>query len=151
MKMKITKELIEGLWVYRSPRVGGEDMKVETSKHRKFFTVEYGGVRITMDLSLIHILTKRYRVTTLLLSQISNQSQREGYNASVDGFKGAGDIGQVANVAMRIRRERDELSGEWDSAYGLHITKIRHAMPSNLALTINFPGGLITQKSDLDI
>jgi hypothetical protein len=49
MKMKITKELIEGLWVYKSPRVGGEDMKVETSKYRKFFTVEYGGVRITMD------------------------------------------------------------------------------------------------------
>lgn len=110
---------------------------------------QYEGLREAMK--AIQMVTKRYRVTTLLLSQISNQSQREGYNASVDGFKGAGDIGQVANVAMRIRRERDELSGEWDSAYGLHITKIRHAMPSNLALTINFPGGLITQKSDLDI
>lgn len=88
--------------------------------------------------------TKKMKTTTLLLSQISNMSQREGKFSLVDGFKGAGDIGQIANVALRIIRERNMETGEFSDAYTLRLTKVRHAKPCSIEGTIKFPGGKIS-------
>lgn len=90
----------------------------------------------------LQMVTKKYGFTLLLLSQISNQAQREG-GSKLDGFKGAGDIGQIANVAMRIERERDETTGAFDSDFVLNISKVRHNMPGIIKLKISFPGGRI--------
>jgi len=94
----------------------------------------------------IQMTTKETQTTTLLLSQINNEAQIAGKGSRVDGFKGAGDIGQVANVAMRIEREKDESTGEFKEEFLLRVTKIRHGKPGNIKLRIEFPGGFITNK-----
>ncbi len=90
----------------------------------------------------LQMVTKKYGFTLLLLSQISNQAQREG-GSKLDGFKGAGDIGQIANVAMRIERDKNEETGEFTNDFMLNISKVRHNMPSKIKLKITFPGGRI--------
>jgi replicative DNA helicase len=102
---------------------------------------QYEALREAMK--VLQMVTKRYGFTLLLLSQISNQAQKEGYQSRVDGFKGAGDIGQIANVAMRVEREKNEETGEYTGFFGLNISKVRHNMPGKIALEIEFPGGRI--------
>jgi replicative DNA helicase len=97
----------------------------------------------------LQMVTKKYQFTLLLLSQISNEAQKAGSGSLVDGFKGAGDIGQVANVAMRIMREKDEETGEWGEFFGLNITKVRHGVGKNLSFKIEFPGGRIIDEDPL--
>lgn len=102
---------------------------------------QYEALREAMK--TLQMMTKEYGFTLLLLSQISNQAQRDGEGSRVDGFKGAGDIGQVANVAIRIERERNEETGEFTKFFGLNVTKVRHNMPGKVALEFEFPGGRI--------
>jgi replicative DNA helicase len=90
----------------------------------------------------LQMVTKKYGFTLLLLSQISNQAQREG-GSKLDGFKGAGDIGQIANVAMRIEREKNEETGAFSNDFVLNVSKVRHNMAGNIKLKITFPGGRI--------
>lgn len=96
----------------------------------------------------IQMVTKKIKTTMLLLSQINNEAQIAGKGSRVDGFKGAGDIGQVANVAIRIEREKDEETGEFNDIFLLRVTKIRHGKPGNLKLRFEFPGGIITNKRE---
>lgn len=94
----------------------------------------------------IQMVTKSIKTTMLLLSQINNEAQIAGKGGRVDGFKGAGDIGQIANVAMRIEREKDETTGEFKEEFLIRLTKIRHGRPGNIKLRIEFPGGAITNR-----
>lgn len=94
--------------------------------------------------------TKKMGTTTLVLSQISNASQREGKSALVDGFKGAGDIGQIANVAIRVIRERSPETGEFSPMFTLRLTKVRHSKPCSVECVIDFPGGKIHPGSVID-
>jgi hypothetical protein len=86
--------------------------------------------------------------TTLILSQISNSAHQKGKLSRVDGFKGAGDIGQIANVAIRLVRERDMETGEFSPLYMLRLTKIRHGKPCSIKCNIEFPGGKIVEDKD---
>lgn len=87
----------------------------------------------------------------MMLSQINNASQKEGDGRMVDGFKGAGDIGQVANVAIRIERERDDSTGEYSNYFGIRLTKIRHGRPTKIDCIIEFPGGKIRKPKQGEI
>ena len=82
-------------------------------------------------------------VTVLLVSQINNAAQKEGFDSPVDGFKGAGEIGQVANVAIRIHRKKDEDTKEWTDDFKLAFVKVRHNHGKTLDYRISFPGGEI--------
>lgn len=89
-------------------------------------------------------LAKELGMCTVLLSQISNEAQKD-YNSGVYGFKGAGEIGQVADVAIRIKRYKDETTGEFTSQYDLDLVKNRSGRTGVVACTITFPGGSISQ------
>lgn len=93
--------------------------------------------------------TKKMGTTTLILSQVNNDSQEKGNFSRTDGFKGAGDIGQIANVAIKIVRERDMETGEFSPLYILRLTKIRHGKPCSIRCTLNFPGGKISEELDV--
>lgn len=102
---------------------------------------QYEGLRDAMK--TLQMITKRYGFTLLLLSQINNEAQKAGSISRVDGFKGAGDIGQVANVAIKIERQKDEVTNKWSDFFGIDIVKLRHGMPANIGCSIKFPGGRI--------
>lgn len=89
--------------------------------------------------------TKKMGTTTLILSQVNNDTQEKGNFSRVDGFKGAGDIGQIANVAIKIVRERDMETGEFSPLYMLRLTKVRHGKPCSIKCSLNFPGGEIKE------
>lgn len=89
-------------------------------------------------------LAKELGMCTVLLSQISNEAQKES-NSGVYGFKGAGEIGQVADVAIRIKRYKDEITGEFTNRYDLDLVKNRSGRTGVVACTITFPGGSISQ------
>mgnify|MGYP001291959296 CR=1 FL=1 len=88
-------------------------------------------------------VAKKFNVTVMMLSQISNEAQKEDQKSLVDGFKGAGEIGQVANVAIRIFRERGE-DGNWTDEMKLSFRKVRHNHGGTVSTQIVFPGGKIT-------
>lgn len=92
----------------------------------------------------IQALTKELGCCTMLLSQISNEAQRESGSATY-GFKGAGEIGQIADVAIRIIREEDE-NGEMTDDYILDVVKNRSGRNGKVFCTITFPGGKIREK-----
>lgn len=83
-------------------------------------------------------------VTLLLISQLNNQTLQSKSYATMgsDGFKGAGEISQVANVAVIIEREKNS-DGEMTPLFMLNFTKIRHGFGRLLGFKINFPGGQI--------
>lgn len=96
-------------------------------------------------------LAKKIKTTVIMLSQVSNASQKEGDGRVVDGFKGAGDIGQVANVAIRIERDRDDKTGEYSDYFGIRLTKIRHGRPTKVDAILDFPGGRIRKPKEGEI
>jgi replicative DNA helicase len=87
-------------------------------------------------------LAKELNCCTMLLSQISNESQK-GAAGGVYGFKGAGEIGQVADVAIKIVREKDE-KGEFTEDFILDVVKNRTGRGGEIYCKITFPGGRIT-------
>ena len=94
-------------------------------------------------------LTKELGMCSVLLSQISNEAQKSG-SSGVYGFKGAGEIGQIADVAIRIRRYKDEATGEFTSKYDLDLVKKRSGETGLISCNIEFPGGSIIQNNMLD-
>lgn len=93
-------------------------------------------------------LTKELNCCTMLLSQISNEAQRDG-SGPVFGFKGAGEIGQIADVAIRIVREENE-NGEMTDDYILDIVKNRSGRSGQVYCKITFPSGKITEVLDIE-
>lgn len=96
----------------------------------------------------IQALTKELGCCTMLLSQISNEAQRESGSATY-GFKGAGEIGQIADVAIRIIREEDE-NGEMTDDYILDVVKNRSGRNGKVYCKITFPSGKITETLTLE-
>lgn len=88
-------------------------------------------------------ITKEVGCCSILLSQVSNESQR-GTAGDIYGFKGAGEIGQVADVGIRIQRERGE-DGEFTEDYILDVVKNRNGRGGPIGCKIAFPGGKITE------
>ena len=79
----------------------------------------------------------------MLLSQISNEAQKEGTN-SIYGFKGAGEIGQIADVAISIVRKKND-DGEMTDDYILDVVKNRTGRSGIVECKISFPSGKITE------
>lgn len=94
-------------------------------------------------------LAKKYNTTVLIISQISNEAQKAGLDSNLDGFRGAGEIGQVANVAIRIYRERE--NDKLTPNFKLHFTKVRHNRDGLIELMIDFPGGVIRPRTTAEI
>ena len=108
---------------------------------------QYEGLREAMK--SLQELTVSQGISSVFLSQISNQSQREGENTKVDGFKGAGDIGQVANIAIKLVREKQ--NGDWTKWYGLDVVKNRHGKIGKVTCKIDFPGGIISDLTSSEL
>jgi replicative DNA helicase len=89
---------------------------------------------------------KELGVCMVILSQISNEAQR-GSAGSIYGFKGAGEIGQIADVAVRIKRYKDEITGLFTKDYDLDLIKNRSGEIGLVKCNITFPGGKITQSN----
>ena len=94
--------------------------------------------------SRLQELSKELGMCSVLLSQISNEAQKDG-GSGVYGFKGAGEIGQIADVAIRIRRYKDESTGDFTKKYDLDVVKNRSGETGLVPCSIEFPGGSITQ------
>ena len=88
-------------------------------------------------------LSKELGICSVILSQISNEAQKDS-EFTTFGFKGAGEIGQVADVAIRILRERED--GEFTDDYTLDVIKNRSGQSGRILCKISFPSGSITQK-----
>ena len=93
----------------------------------------------------IQALTKELGCCTMLLSQISNEAQKDGSNSTY-GFKGAGEIGQIADVAIRIVRKENE-TGEMTDDYILDVVKNRTGRGGTIDCKIKFPGGHISEAA----
>ena len=96
----------------------------------------------------IQALTKELNCCTMLLSQISNEAQKDGSGATF-GFKGAGEIGQIADVAIRIIREENEM-GEMTDDYILDVVKNRSGRSGKVFCKIAFPSGKIREVLNLE-
>lgn len=98
----------------------------------------------------IQEVTKELGICSVILSQISNEAQKSG-GTEVYGFKGAGEIGQIADVAIRIQRERDDTTGNFTPAYDLNLVKNRSGQTGIVFCKIEFPSGSITERGPEDI
>lgn len=106
---------------------------------------EADGIYNTMRVvtSELQEVTKVKGFTLILLSQMNNTSQNSS-NSVVDGFKGAGEIGQIANVGLVIERHRLD-NGKNTDEYKINVTKVRHGSIGQVNCRIVFPGGIIVQ------
>jgi len=95
--------------------------------------------------SRLQEMAKELGVCCVILSQISNEAQKDG-NSGVYGFKGAGEIGQVADVAIKIKRYKDEVTEEFNERYDLDLVKNRSGRTGLIPCKITFPGGSISQE-----
>lgn len=135
----------------------GKMMTEEMKQHVDFVSIDYIQLLAGEDqyeslrdlTKKLQGATKKMGTTTLILSQVNNDSQDKGNFSKTDGFKGAGDIGQIANVAIKIVRERDMDTGEFSSLYMLRLTKVRHSKPCSIRCSISFPGGKIAEEKDI--
>jgi len=93
-------------------------------------------------------LTKEIGCSSVLLSQVNNASQ-SGHAGDVYGFKGAGEIGQIADVAIKLQRFKDD-HGEFTSAYILDVVKNRSGRTGEITCKISFPSGEITEYISLE-
>jgi replicative DNA helicase len=89
--------------------------------------------------------TKELNCCTMLLTQVSNASQA-GTAGDVYGFKGAGEIGQIADVAIKIKREKST-NGDFTDQFILDVVKNRTGKSGEIDCSITFPGGKITEKT----
>ncbi|HQG73634.1 DnaB-like helicase C-terminal domain-containing protein [Tenuifilum sp.] len=87
-------------------------------------------------------IAKKYKITVVMLSQLNNDAVRIGANSDVDGFKGAGELSQVANVAIKIIREKGD-NGMLTEMFKLEVVKVRHNFGGDIYAKITFPGGKI--------
>ena len=104
---------------------------------------EYSVIR-SVSLNLQE-LSKRYRTTAILLSQISNEANKSGNMFVSFGYKGAGEIGQIADIGIRIGRGEGE-NGEPNEEYFVSVVKNRHGSTGRINCKIQFPGGKITES-----
>ena len=153
-KMIEDKNLIIESDVRNTENILGFILREDMKKHIDLVVIDYIQLlaendriyeAISQAVQKLQGLAKKLKVAVLMLSQVNNQSQKEGDNRSVDGFKGAGDIGQVANVAIRIERDRDPETNEFGPRFGLRLTKIRHGKPGKIDMVIDFPGGKLRE------
>lgn len=87
-------------------------------------------------------IAKKYKITLVMLSQLNNDVVRAGANSDIDGFKGAGELSQVANVAIKIIREKGD-DGKLTDMFKLEVVKVRHNFGGDIFTRITFPGGRI--------
>lgn len=90
-------------------------------------------------------LAKELGVCFVILSQISNEAQKDTEYTTF-GFKGAGEIGQIADVAIRILRKRGE-NGVFTEDFTLDVMKNRSGQTGQVLCKITFPSGSITQDN----
>lgn len=89
----------------------------------------------------LQALAQELGVCMVLLSQVSNESVSN--SSDLYGFKGAGEIGQIADVAIRIERTKE--NGELTPYYGIVVVKNRSGRGGEIECRIDFPSGHITQ------
>ncbi len=98
--------------------------------------------RISDAVLRLQRLAQRYGVAMIILSQLNNETVKAGANSMIDGFKGAGEISQVSNVAIKIIRELGE-DGKLTDMFKLEVVKVRHNFGGDIYTKISFPGGKI--------
>ena len=89
-------------------------------------------------------LAKELGVCMVILSQISNEAQKDD-SQNLYGFKGAGEIGQIADVAIRLQRFKDKETSRFTDEYNLLVVKNRSGETGGIGCRITFPGGTITE------
>lgn len=94
-------------------------------------------------------VAKKYGMAIILLSQLNNETAKAGASVDVDGFKGAGELSQVANVAIKIIRARD-FDGKLTEMFKLEVVKVRHNFGGDIFKKIVFPGGKIEGTYDAE-
>ena len=92
-------------------------------------------------------LTKEIGCCSVFLSQVNNASQ-SGASGDVYGFKGAGEIGQIADIAIKIKREKDGTGG-FTPQYILDLVKNRSGKTGEIVCRIDFPSGAISEDINL--
>ena len=92
----------------------------------------------------LQVIARELGVCMVILSQISNEAQKDE-DQTVYGFKGAGEIGQVADVAVRIQRFKDKETARFTEEYNLLVIKNRSGETGGIGCKISFPGGSITE------
>lgn len=94
----------------------------------------------------IQRIAKEHNVGVLILSQLSNEAHLAGDSYEAFGFKGSGDIAQIADLAIRLQRKRNE-DGKMSELYRLRILKNRHGEQGDVNFKLEFPGGRIVETN----
>lgn len=90
-------------------------------------------------------LAQELKITILLLSQVSNQS--EAVRTPGGGFKGSGTIEEVADLAIRLRRNKETEDKESDSVpIKICITKNKYGFDGVFDYFIHLPTGIFSEE-----
>ena len=84
-------------------------------------------------------LARELGITIYIVSQISNEAEK-GQGAGA-GFKGTGALEAVADLAIRLRRDRKEEKPDWEYVpVEIIVTKNRHGFTGSIGQKDNEPG-----------
>ena len=75
-------------------------------------------------------ISKECNVALILVSQVSNEGARSKSFFRMS-FKGAGEIGAIADVAMELKRSESDFN-----TLGIVVKKVRHGIPGKLLFKI---------------
>jgi len=90
-------------------------------------------------------LAQQLKITIILLSQVSNQS--EAVRTPGGGFKGSGTIEEVADLAIRLRRDKDKENKEAESVpIKICITKNKYGFDGIMDYFIHLPTGIFSEE-----
>lgn len=84
-------------------------------------------------------------VCMMLMSQVDQGSADWDGKGERLGFKGAGDIGAIADVALWITRDK---KSDDDSLRKVYIRKARHARRGLIDMELKFPSGQFIEKGE---
>lgn len=101
---------------------------------------EDGYEQMRMVAAELQRIAKEFNCAIVAISQISNEGQRSKSFFRMS-FKGAGEIGAIADVAIELKRAENDFS-----TLGLIVKKVRHGIPGTLQFKM-FTSDNITNKN----
>lgn len=96
----------------------------------------------------LQALAIELRITMMLLSQMNNEAIKDR-DGSLYGYKGAGEIAEVADVGIVIRRELNE-DKTFSSLFQVELRKVRYGEPGVIDMYLHFPGGKLVMERDIE-
>lgn len=94
----------------------------------------------------LQALAIELNVIVMVLSQISNEAMRSK-DSPLYGYKGAGEIAEVADIGILIGRDVDAKK-RFSRWFGVIIQKSRYGETGTVNLEIQFPGGKLINGKD---